>query len=236
MSHESAAHRTPTILVIEDDAPLRELVASFLRAQGFTVMAEGDGARGLATLLRERPTLVVLDWMLPSLMGVDVLRSARATYRGAVVVLTANKAQIDEVVGLELGADDYVTKPVEPRILLARIRSVLRRYAPDERVVREEVRVGSLVLWRSSMRCSVGEAPVELTASEFGLVVILAEHAGEVVTRDELSRRVLGVAYDGVDRSIDVHVSRIRKKLESAGLDRDAIRSIRAAGYLLVRG
>ena len=153
-----------------------------------------------------------------------------------MLVLTANKTDIDQVVGLELGADDYVTKPVEPRLLLARLRNLLRRLAPRPAAGREErVAVGALTVDRKTREARYDGALVELTGGEFGLLWALASRAGEVVSRDELYTDVLGARYDGLDRGVDIHLSRVRKKLADRGFDPGEIKSIRGAGYLLAK-
>jgi two-component system response regulator RstA len=233
------AAENASVLIAEDDVRLGDLLAEYLRAQGFAVRLETHGTRALEAVLESPPDLLVLDLMLPGTPGLELLRAIRPKFRGGVLILTANKAQVDEVVGLELGADDYVTKPIEPRILLARVRSLLRRVnaaglaasAPRERVT-----VGVLSLDRAARECFVGETGVELTAVEFELLWLLLDRAGEVVTREELYLKVLKVPYDGIDRGIDVHVSRVRKKLTDAGFDGSLIKSIRSAGYLAARG
>jgi two-component system response regulator RstA len=233
---QTAMDDTGTILIVEDDERLGELLDEYLRCQGFVTAREGDGQRAAERILAESPTAVILDLMLPRMNGLDVLRTVRQRYAGAVLVLTANKTDIDQVVGLELGADDYVTKPVEPRLLLARLRNLLRRLAPRPTVGRDErVAVGALTVDRKTREARYEGALVELTGVEFGLLWVLASRAGEVVSRDELYTDVLGSRYDGLDRGVDIHLSRVRKKLADRGFDPGEIKSIRGAGYLLAK-
>lgn len=225
------------VLIVEDDARLRALLEDYLAGSGFVVTGESDGSRALERILREAPEAVVLDLMLPGAHGLDVVRRVRPTYQGALLILTASKAEVDQVLGLELGADDYVLKPVEPRVLLARLRSLLRRVSPTGPTQTEPDRcvVEPLIVDRNRREATVRGARVDLTGVEFSVLWVLARHAGEVVTRDDLYREVLGVRYDGLDRGIDIHVSRVRKKLGEHGFDPGEIKSIRGAGYLLAK-
>lgn len=222
----------PRVLVVEDDVRLGLVLTEYLAENGYRTGIEARGDRAVERILTEQPDLVVLDVMLPGMDGFEVFRRIRSSYRGRVLFLTARRADVDQVAGLEMGADDYVAKPVDPRVLLARVNAVLRRGAlPPEspRLV-----VGPLVLDRGARRISMDGAPVPMTSAEFELLWVLAMRAGNVVSRESLYRVVLGLEWDGVDRGIDVHVSRVRKKLKDVGLDGDPIRSIRGAGYQLV--
>lgn len=216
------------ILLVEDDPQLVELVGEFLRSHGFhvDVVMRGDEAvdRVLATL----PALVLLDLMLPGLDGMEVCRRIRQRgFSGAVVMLTARGDAVDEILGLQVGADDYLAKPVRPRVLLARVQAVLRRTDGPRR----HVRLGRLELDHASRRVLLDGDEVDLTTAEFELLAVLAEEAGSVLSRDALSRALRGVDWDGVDRSIDLRVSRLRRKL---GCDGSVIKSVRGEGYLLV--
>ncbi|MEQ1759672.1 MAG: response regulator transcription factor [Vicinamibacterales bacterium] len=225
------------ILIVEDDARLAALLEEFFNTNGFVVNLEGRGDRAVERIARERPTLVILDVMLPGKSGFDVCRDVRATYSGGILMLTAGKAEVDHAVGLELGADDYVIKPVEPRILLARVRSLIRRLDGSlaQAPTPPEVSVGSLTVRRGSREVTVAGTPVEVTALEFDVLSILARQAGEVVSREDLYQQVRGTTWDGVDRGMDVHISRLRQKLEAAGLDAATLKSVRGLGYLLVK-
>lgn len=226
------------VLIVEDDPRLGPLLKDYLQIQGFSANIETDGRRAITRVIDEAPDAVVLDIMLPSASGLDVLRAVRPRFVGAVLILTANKADVDQVAGLELGADDYVTKPVEPRVLLARLRSVLRRTlprAPSDEMREERIAIGSLVIDRSRREVTVANTSIELTGAEFNLLWTLAAHAGEVVSREELYTQCLGVRYDGLDRGVDVHLSRLRKKLAEHGFDAGDVKSVRGAGYLLAR-
>ncbi len=224
------------ILLAEDDERLGALLAEYLREHGFRVSRVGDGGEAAERVARAPPDAVVLDLMLPSLHGLDVLRAVRPAYTGGVLILTANKREADQITGLELGADDYVTKPVDPRVLLARLRSMLRRVRPGvEPERRDVIALGPLHVDRAAREARVGDRPVDLTGAEFSLLWLLAARAGEVLTRDELHRDALGTRYDGLDRAVDIHLSRLRKKLMERGFDGNDIKNVRGVGYQLVR-
>ena len=227
----------PTILIVEDDARLASLLVEYLGTSGFQVTVEGRGDHAVERIHRENPHLVVVDLMLPGLNGFEICKQARPSYHGGLIVLTASKTEIDQTVALELGADDYVVKPVEPRILLARIRSLMRRLGngASQLAVPDEASVGRLTINRGRREVLVDTRPVELTSLEFDVLWLLVRSAGEVVTREELYPQVRGIRYDGIDRSIDVHVSRLRQKLEAAGLNTGAIKTVRGMGYVLVK-
>jgi two-component system, OmpR family, response regulator RstA len=233
----SAGEPQARLLIVEDDARLATLLAEYLSTHGFNVDVEHRGDRAVERIRASAPDLVVLDLMLPGLGGFDVCRLARERYAGGILMLTASKAEVDQAVGLELGADDYVVKPVEPRILLARIRSLLRRLRgavvlPGSTA---EQSVGPLTINRERREVSVSGHEVELTSIEFDVLWLLTRRAGEVVSREELYQQVRGIEYDGLDRGMDVHVSRIRHKLEAVGLDAASLKSVRGMGYLLVK-
>lgn len=227
----------PRILIVEDDARLARLLQEYLSAHGFEADIERSGDRAVERIWREDPALVVLDLQLPDLNGFDVCRRARERYSRAILMLTASRAEVDQAVGFELGADDYVVKPVEPRILLARIRSLLRRVEGLAMLpaTREVIAVGPLRVNRSRREVVVGGLSVDVTGVEFETLWLLALRAGEVVSRHEMSLQVRGIPYDGIDRGIDVHVSRLRRKLEAVGFDADNLKSVRGHGYLMVK-
>lgn len=224
--------RAYRLFMAEDDARLGALVAEYLSDHGFDVTVERRGDHAVDRILTEQPDLVILDLLLPGVDGFEVFRRIRCGFRGRVLFLTARRSDMDEVAGLEMGADDFVTKPVEPRVLLARINAVLRRSGlpptPDRPTARR------LTLDRVRREAWVGDVALPLTAVEFDLLEVLARHAGQVVSRATLYECVLGTRYDGVDRGMDVHVSRVRKKLKDAGLESEPIKAVRGTGYQLV--
>ncbi len=227
-----------TVLLAEDDVRLGELLQEYLASHGFAVTRVTDGREAVERIERERPAAVVLDLMLPQMSGVEVLRAVRPRYAGGILILTATKTEVDQIVGLELGADDYVTKPVEPRLLLARLRSLLRRVGRAGTVAKplpDRVTVGSLALDRTRREVFWNATKVDLTGVEFSLLWTLALRAGDVVTRDDLYFDALRARYDGIDRGVDVHVSRLRKKLAEQGFPAGDIKGIRGSGYMLVR-
>jgi DNA-binding response OmpR family regulator len=224
-------------LIVEDNAGLARLLQEYLVNHGFVVEIESRGERAIERILREPPVLVILDLMLPDMSGFDVCRRVRDRCSSGILILTASKAEVDQTVGLELGADDYVIKPVEPRVLLARIRSLLRRLGSSASNAADphELSAGGVTLHRHTRNVRIFGSLVELTMIEFDILWLLVRYCGEVVTRDQLSLQVRGISYDGVDRGIDVHVSRVRRKLEAHGFDPSLLKSVRSMGYLFVK-
>jgi len=222
------------LLLVEDDDALAALLAEYLGQRGLSVSRVATGHEGVARILEEKPDLVVLDLMLPGLDGLDVCRRVRAEYEGAILMLTASQSEADHVAALEIGADDFVTKPIEPRVLLARIRTQLRRLEPAPREEARTVEVGPLHIDTAAREVRVDGREVPLTSMEYDVLLMLARGAGTVVQREDLYAQVMGASYDGLDRGMDVHVSRVRKKLQRSGFDTAQLRSVRGVGYLLV--
>ena len=220
------------ILVIDDDAELCSLISEYLRPEGFQVESVHEGKAGLARALSGDHLLAVLDVMLPGMNGFDVLRRIRDGSRLPVLLLTARGEDVDRIVGLEIGADDYLPKPFNPRELVARIRAILRRTrARGEMPVPEVLRVGDVELDPATRTVLHRGKPVELTSVEFSLLQVLLREAGRVVTREALVDEVLGRKFSPFDRSIDMHVSKVRKKLGDSDSE-DHIKTIRGAGYI----
>jgi two-component system, OmpR family, response regulator CpxR len=220
------------ILVIDDDVELCSLVSEYLRPEGFQVEAVHEGKAGLARALSGDHLLAVLDVMLPGMNGFDVLRKIRDSSKLPVLLLTARGEDVDRIVGLEIGADDYLPKPFNPRELVARIRAILRRTrAKGEAPVPEILRVGDVELDPATRTVQHRGRPVELTSVEFSLLQVLLREAGRVVTREALVDEVLGRKFSPFDRSIDMHVSKVRKKLGDSDSE-DHIKTIRGAGYI----
>ena len=227
------------ILLVEDDVKLARLVQEYLEAQGYQVTIEGRGDRAVERVAEERPDLVILDLLLPGLDGWAVCRQVRPWFAGPILMLTALDDEIDEVVGLELGADDYLTKPVRPRVLLARVRTLLRRLERPGRTSKPEstpIDLKWLVVDPLRRSVMVDGNVVTLTTAEFDLLWLLATHAGQVLSREQISQELRGIEYDGLDRSHDLRVSRLRKKLGDTGRTPQRIKSVRGLGYLLVPG
>jgi two-component system response regulator ResD len=220
--------RGGTILLVEDEEDIASLVRAYLERDGFRVVWAARGTEGLQALERHDVRLAILDLQLPDTDGFDLCRAIRSCSRLPVMMLTARDEEIDRVAGLELGADDYVTKPFSPRELVARVHAVLRRAEPeyDEDVIR----AGDVELDRGSRSVTVAGAEIELTAREFDLLWHLAERPGVVVGRERLLERVWGLAFPGGTRTVDVHVGQVRRKLGRSEL----IRAVRGSGYKLV--
>jgi len=227
-----------SILVVDDDVELCELVAEYLQPEGFHVEAVHEGRKALERALSGEHTLIILDLMLPGMNGIEVLRRLRAQSRVQVLILTARGDDVDRIVVLEVGADDYLPKPFNPRELVARIRAILRRTGaggqvasqPPEPVVMGDVEIdpGARVVRR-------GNEPIELTSVEFALLEALVRSAGQVITREQLANSVLGRRFVAYDRSIDMHVSRLRKKLGPQPDGSERIKTIRGVGYTYAR-
>ena len=220
------------ILLVEDDASIREITALGLRGAGFEVAVAVDGAEGLERWRRERPDLVLLDVMLPRLDGLEVLRAIRREATTPVVMLTARADTIDVVVGLESGADDYVRKPFELPELVARVRAALRRRGADAGDTPDgPIRLGPLRIDPAGRTVTRDGAAIELTRTEFDLLVELVRHAGQVVARDQLLDRVWGYDYLGDSRLVDVAIGRLRAKVEADSADPRLILTVRGVGY-----
>ena len=221
------------ILLVEDDIRLAELVSEYLTHHGLHVRHEPDGARAEARILEEQPDLVILDVMLPGVDGLTVCRRVRPRYDGAILMLTARGDEVDQVLGLELGADDYVAKPASPRLLLARVHALLRRRAPSS-PRGKRLTCGDLVADRAARSVRLAGEPLDLTTAEFDLLWALMRRAGEPVTRQELFRELRGIDYDGYDRAMDVRVSQLRRKLFTDAGRPSRIKTVRGVGYQLV--
>ncbi len=231
MSDESQAHR---ILLVEDDDSLASMVTDFLTPHGFDVSIEGRGDAAVERIKGEQPDAVILDVNLPGLDGFSVCRAVRSDYKGPILILTARGEEIDEVVGLEVGADDYMSKPVRPRALLARLRTHLRKTAPvGEGSPEKRIAIGALVIDASRRTVELGGEPVELTTAEFDLLWLLAENVGQVLSRNDIYQSIHDIEYDGLDRSIDLRVSRLRKKIGDDPNNPQRIKSVRGVGYIL---
>jgi two-component system OmpR family response regulator len=225
------------VLLIDDDARLAELLDDNLRPQGVSLVHAGGGQAGLAQLQGGGFDAILLDVMMPGLDGLAVLRTLRdAGHRVPVIMLTARGDEADRVVGLELGADDYVGKPFSPRELLARIRATVRRVRGQAGPTQQTVQVGGLVLDPQKMTVTLDGTPVEVTAYEFSILRALAQRPGRVLSREQLLDLAKGSAELSFDRSIDVHVSRLRAKLGDDSRNPKILKTVRGAGYLLAGG
>jgi DNA-binding response OmpR family regulator len=205
------------ILVVEDEASIASFVAMYLKNAGYTVRTSPTGGDALAQVAADPPDLVVLDLMLPDIDGVEICRRIRQRSDLPVLMLTARDEDVDKIIGLEVGADDYLTKPFNPRELVARVKSILRRAAPErKRPESREIRHGDLVVNSGSREVHVGEEEIQLAPKEFDLLWELLDHRGLVLTRDQLLERVWGYTFAGDTRTVDVHVRQIRRKLGDA--------------------
>lgn len=217
---------SPHILVIEDDQELAILTRDYLTNHGYRVSVERDGLQAVQRIVSEQPALVILDIMLPGKDGFAICREARYHYQNPILMLTARDEDLDQLLGLELGADDYVTKPVQPRLLLARIHALLRRVTPQGAT--GIMHFDTLRIDLHGRAVTLQDQPVELTTAEFNLLALLAHHAGVILSRDDILQHLRGIDYDGSDRSIDLRISRLRRKLQGCSF----IKTVRGAGYL----
>jgi two-component system alkaline phosphatase synthesis response regulator PhoP len=220
-----------TVLVVDDEPRIAQLARDYLEHAGFGVLLAGDGRAALQAVRTRQPDLIVLDLGLPELDGLAVTRAVRESSTVPIVMLTARDDELDKVLGLELGADDYITKPFSPRELVARVRAVLRRTelaarGPDDRVV-----VGDLVLDASKLRTSVAGRWIDLTPTEFSLLLTMARQPGRVFTRSQLLDAVRGVAFESYERAIDAHVKNIRRKLEPRPHQPRYVETVYGMGY-----
>ena len=221
------------ILVVDDEPKIVKLARDYLEKSGFQVLTAGDGQTALAMARRERPDLVVLDLMLPGLDGWDVCRTLRRESDVPIIMLTARAEESDQIVGLELGADDYVTKPFSPRALVARVRALLRR-AQNQLKMPDTLRLNGLEIDLQGHRVTVDDEPLHLTPNEFRLLVVLAQHPGQTLSREQLIEQVHGAAAAGFDRSIDSHIKNLRRKLEPNPTQPRFIETVYGVGYRFV--
>lgn len=236
----AAANNPVRLLLIEDDVRLASLVRDYLEHENFSIRVEHRGDTALARFDPEQTDIVILDLMLPGLDGLEVCTRLRTTFTGPILILTAKSSDIDHVMGLELGADDFVRKPIEPPVLLARLRALLRRGGsrlPETElaiVKQEQLAFGLLVINLKSHTVHLADQEVDLTTQEFELLAFLAANAGTVLSRDDIFSNIRGIEYDGLDRTVDVRISRLRKKLQDNPDQPDRIKTIWGKGYLFV--
>jgi len=220
-----------TILVVDDEPHIVELAALYLRNDGYHVVTASDGAQALAQIAAAQPALLILDLMLPEIDGWEVCRRVRATSRLPIIMLTARSDDVDKIVGLELGADDYLTKPFNPRELVARVKAVLRRFEPPPAEVGEVLRAGPLTVDPGRREARLNSQLLDLRAKEFDLLRVLVEHKGMVLSREQLLDLAWGFDFYGETRTVDVHVAHLRQSLGAGPL---AIETVWGVGYKLV--
>jgi DNA-binding response OmpR family regulator len=223
-----------TILLVEDDRRLAELVKDYLMTHDFIVYIEDNGNRVLRRTQNVNPGMIILDIMLPGKDGLSVCQELRPQYKGPILMLTARDSDIDQVLGLEYGADDYVIKPVEPRVLLARVRALLRRYYQQDNQVQGPLRFEALEIHPNARKILLAGEEIHLSSHEFDLLLALANQPNQVLSREFLFNHIYNREYDGLDRSIDVRISQLRKKLNDNPDQPTRIKTIWGRGYLLV--
>jgi two-component system response regulator RstA len=225
----------PKILLIEDDTELATLTQDYLQKNDMTVVIETDGQYAVERIINEQADCVLLDIMLPNKDGFAICREVRDRYHNPILMLTARDEDMDQLLGLELGADDYVCKPVHPRILLARIHALLRRIKPMiDAPQASALRFDQLLIETSSRQVFVQNQLIDFSTAEYDLLLLLAQHAGTVLSRDVILQHLRGIGYDGTDRSVDLRISRIRQKLRNKTNAREHIKTVRGSGYLFM--
>ena len=225
------------IFLVEDDERLAALTQEYLEQQGFLVSHEIRGDVAVDRIRESQPDLIILDLMLPGLDGIEVFKQIQPDYKNPILMLTARDEDIDQIVGLELGADDYVTKPVQPRVLLARINTLLRRHSKTSEISEQnkKIQFGHFLIDSESRQISLDQALIELTTNEFELLWFLASHAGAIKSREEILSAVRGIKYDGLDRWVDIRISRLRNKLGDDADHPEKIKTVWGKGYLFVK-
>lgn len=234
-------NKTPTpvrLLLIEDDMRLAQLVRDYLEGENFHITVQHRGDTALAQFKPDEVDIVILDLMLPGMDGLKVCSGLRKVYHGPILILTAKSSDIDHVMGLELGADDFVHKPIEPPVLLARLRALLRRSQTaatlEPAPKHDMLNFGNLTINLNAHEVRLDNQPVEFTTQEFELLTLLARNAGRVLSRDDIFNNIRGIEYDGLDRTVDVRISRLRKKLHDNPSHPQRIKTIWGKGYLFV--
>ena len=220
----------PTVLVVDDETPLRDLIRAYLERDGYTVVEASTGKEALSAAALHNPDIIVLDLMIPEIDGTEVCRRIRASSDVYIIMLTAKADEVDRVVGLEVGADDYLTKPFSPRELVARVRALLRR--PRAQVVVARVlRFGDLTIDVDGHEVRVGNDVITLTATEYRLIALLASTPGRMYSRAQLLEHVWGSSYYGDDRVVDVHIANARRKIQENSTNQPFIETVRGSGY-----
>ncbi|MEW8053617.1 MAG: response regulator transcription factor [Candidatus Thiodiazotropha sp.] len=221
------------ILLVDDDVSFTRLVGKYLNDAGYDVAIRHNGLQAIEFTKTYTPQLIILDLMMPDTDGLTACKEIRKWYTGPILILTALNEDVDEIVGLEVGADDYIGKPLKPRVLLARIRALIRRnedYLQSE----DAVNVGNMVIYSKSRTAYIDDSLLDITDAEFDLLVYLAKRAGTIVTRDDIYNDILHFKYDGLDRTLDIRISRLRKKISGYENCRIIIKTVRSKGYLFV--
>jgi DNA-binding response OmpR family regulator len=220
----------PTVLVVDDETPLRDLIRAYLERDGYTVVEASTGKEALSAAALHNPDIIVLDLMIPEIDGTEVCRRIRASSDVYIIMLTAKADEVDRVVGLEVGADDYLTKPFSPRELMARVRALLRR--PRAQVAMARIlRFGDLTIDVDGHEVRVGNDVITLTATEYRLIAILASTPGRMYSRAQLLEHVWGSSYYGDDRVVDVHIANARRKIQENSTSQPFVETVRGAGY-----
>ena len=232
----STEHTYHNIMLVEDDQRLADLIVEYMQGQGFTVQHIAHGDAAVAAITQQQPDLVILDIMLPGIDGFEICRQVRKQFAQPIMMLTAKDEDVDQIVGLEIGADDYVTKPVDPRVLLARIKSLLRRSNSNASTDKSalQIAIEGMQINLSSRQVFFQGDEIHLTGSEFDLLCFLLRNTGKVLSRDELYRAVSGIDYDGLDRAMDIRISRLRKLLDAYPEVNLQIKTVRGKGYVCI--
>lgn len=222
------------ILLVEDNQMLSASIAEYLEMEGYSVTVEANGIIAQQRILNEGPDLVILDLMLPGRDGVSICRQVRSLYAGYILMYTAKEDEIDQIIGLEIGADDYLIKPVKPRLLLAKINSFLRR--KDVFIEQDSgfIRHGELCIDTHKRQVTYKQSPVSITAAEYDVLLLLANNAGQILSRDFMAQHLKGLEHDGLERSTDNRISQLRKKLKDDARSPEKIKTIRSKGYLFI--
>lgn len=236
----SQTNDKPRIILVEDDERLATLVVEYLEQHNLNVTVEYRGDTAVKTIINSNPNLVILDVMLPGMDGLQVCKFVRQEINCPILMLTAKSDDIDQVLGLEFGADDYISKPVQPRVLLARIRALLRRTTAQCTVNKKQTLFNNELIFneirinKSSRQLYINDNPVELTNTEFELLWLLANNAGEILSRDKILASLRGIGYNGLNRSTDITISRLRKKIGDSEHPSQKIKTVHRKGYMFV--